>query len=270
VNSAERSNRSNGGPASAGSSRVRIESTTNQRIKAVRRLHRGRERRKTGRTLLEGPKLIEAALDAGVVPLDVYTVDGGAVVDRCSAAGSGVIETSRIVLETIATTVEPQDPVAVIEIPEPRALGVERVVVLVEIADPGNLGTLIRSAAALGWQVALLGGADPWNPKALRAGAGAHFFQTPVRVAELSEVVALGFTTVATIVSGGRPPRDVEADSPIALLIGSEAHGLPADMVTDCDVAMTIPMSGRAESLNAAASGAIAMYALDPGGRKFD
>ena len=241
---------------------MRIESTTNQRVKAVRRLHRGRERRQTGRTLLEGPKLIEAALDAGVVPLEVYTVDRGTIVDRCEAEGSEVIETSRTVLETIATTIEPQDPVAVINVPEPGRLEPDRVVVLVEIADPGNLGTLIRSAAALGWQVALLGGADPWSPKVIRSAAGAHFTQAPVRIADISEVANLGLATVATVVAGGQAPDDIASRSPVALLVGNEAHGLPADMVAACDTAMTIPMTGKTESLNAASSGAIAMYAL--------
>jgi len=241
---------------------MRVESTTNPRIKAVRRLHRGRERRQTGRTLLEGPKLIDAALEAGVVPLEVYTVDGGSLVERCKAAGSEVVEVSRMVLETIATTVEPQDPVAVIDVPKSKPLEGERVVVLVEIADPGNLGTLIRSAAALGWQVALVGGADPWNPKVLRSGAGAHFAQVPVTIDGLSEIAELGFTTMATIISGGRVPGEITSDTPIALLIGSESHGLCSEMVQRCDQAMTIPMSANSESLNAAVAGAIAMYAL--------
>jgi len=243
---------------------MRIESTTNQRIKTVRRLQRSRERHQTGRTLLEGPKLIEAALDAGVVPVEVYTVDRGSTVERCEAAGTEVIETNRMVLETIGTTVEPQDPIAVIEVPEVQPLRAERVVVLVEIADPGNLGTLIRSAAALGWQVALIGGADPWNPKVLRSGAGAHFAQVPVRVPDLSEIAALGFTTVATIIAGGLPPDEIGSGSSLALLIGNEAHGLPAEMVYACDLTMTIPMTGKTESLNAAVSGAIAMYAVAP------
>jgi len=243
---------------------MRIESTTNQRIKAVRRLHRGRERRQTGRTLLEGPKLIEAALEGGVVPIEVYTVDRGPIVDRCEAEGSEVIETSRMVLESIATTVEPQDPVGVIEVPKARPLGAERVVVLVEIANPGNLGTLIRSASALGWQVALLGGADPWSPKVLRSAAGAHFAQPPVRAADLSEISSLGFMTIATVVAGGSTPDEISTDSPPALLVGSESHGLPAEMVKRCDQAMTISMSGRTESLNAAVAGSIGMYALTP------
>jgi len=243
---------------------MRIESTTNPRIKAVRRLHRGRERHQTGRTLLEGPKLIDAALEAGVIPLEVYTVDGGSLVGRCEAAGSEVVDVSRMVLGTIATTVEPQDPVAVVEVPKPEPLEGERVVVLVEIADPGNLGTLIRSAAALGWQVALIGGADPWNPKVLRSGAGAHFAQVPVRVSDLSTIAALGFTTVATIIEGGQPPDEIVSGSPLALLIGNEAHGLPAEMVSACDLTMTIPMTSKTDSLNAAVSGAIAMYTVAP------
>jgi len=241
---------------------MRIESTTNQRIKAVRRLHRGRERNKTGRTLLEGPKLVEAALDAGVVPVQVYTVDRGPIVERCESAGSEVIEVSRVVLETIATTVEPQDPVAVIGIPESQPLSIERVAVLVDIADPGNLGTLIRSAAALGWQVALLGGADPWSPKVLRAGAGAHFSLQPVPVTDLSEITSLGLTTIATVISGGLVPDEISTDTPIALLIGSESHGLAVEMVDRCDLTMTIPMSAGSESLNAAVAGSIAMYSL--------
>ena len=244
---------------------MRIESTTNHRVKTVRRLQRGRERSKTGRTLLEGPKLVEAALNAGAVPVEIYTVDRGQVVDRCEFAGSEVIEVSQIVLEAIATTVQPQDPVAVLEVPEPRPLDFDRVVVLVDIADPGNLGTLIRSAAALGWQVALLGGADPWNPKVVRAAAGAHFTRMPIRIANLSDIAALGHTSVATIVEGGQEPAAVESDAPVALVIGSESHGLAPEMVDRCDLAMTIPMPGMTESLNVAVAGSIAMYALsDP------
>jgi len=241
---------------------MRIESTTNHRVKTVRRLQRGRERSKTGRTLLEGPKLVEAALNAGAVPVEIYTVDRGQVVDRCEFAGSEVVEVSQIVLEAIATTVQPQDPVAVLEVPEPRPLDFDRVVVLVDIADPGNLGTLIRSAAALGWQVALLGGADPWNPKVLRSAAGAHFAQSPVRITDLMEITSLGFVTVATVVSDGRAPEEITSDTPIALLIGSESHGLAPETVERCDMQTTIPMSGKTESMNAAIAGSIAMYAL--------
>jgi len=241
---------------------MRIESTTNQRVKAVRRLHRGRERHRTGRTLLEGPKLVETALDAGVVPVEVYTDAGGELVRRCEAAGAQVIETDRKVLESIATTVEPQDPVAVLEVPEQPGLDSERLVVLVDISDPGNLGTLIRSGAALGWQVALLRRADPWSPKVLRSGAGAHFIAPPVPISNFDEIVDAGYLTVALVVSGGKPPFDIPEGRAVALVVGSESHGLPEHIVSSCDIALSLPMVGAVESMNAAVAGAIAMFAM--------
>lgn len=241
---------------------MRIESISNERIKAVRRLQRRRERRRTGRTLIEGPNLLSVALEAGIVPTDVYTVDGGAEVASCEAAGSTVIEVSPPVLEAISTTVEPQDPVGVVAIPEQRDLLVTRTVVAVEISDPGNVGTLIRSAGALGWQIALIGGADPWSPKVLRASAGVQFSHPAVSVQGLETLIDLGLTPIAAAVSGGAAPEAIEADRPIALLVGNEARGLDDSVVDRCAASVTIPMPGDVESLNAGVAGAIAMYAL--------
>ncbi|MEN8115116.1 MAG: RNA methyltransferase [Actinomycetota bacterium] len=241
---------------------MQIESTTNPQVKAVRRLHRARERRTTGKTLLEGPKLLDAALEAGVVPLTVYTTDRSEVVNRAEAAGAAVFDVARIVLEAMSTTVEPQDPLTVIETPPSGSLEQHRTVVLVDISDPGNMGTLIRTAAALGWHVALLGGADPWSPKVLRSGVGAHFTHPLTEITSLSDVDEAGLTSVATVVAGGVAPEAIATDQPVALLVGSEAHGLPDAVITGCSETVTIPMSGATESLNAAASGAIAMYAL--------
>jgi len=196
------------------------------------------------------------------VPTDVYTVDGGALVDRCEAAGSTAVEVSPSVLEAISTTAEPQDPVGVVVIPEQRDLVITQTVVAVEISDPGNVGTLIRSAGALGWQIALIGGADPWSPKVLRASAGVQLSHPAVTVRALDELVDLGLTPVAATVSGGVSPGAVRTDRPVALLIGNEAHGLPKSIVDGCAVLMTIPTDVGVESLNAGVAGAIAMYAL--------
>ena len=203
-----------------------ISSTANERIKAVRRLRRWRERRKTRRTLVEGPNLVAAALGAGAVPVDVYTVAGGDLVARCEAAGSTIVEVSGPVLEAVSTTVEPQDPVGVIVIPEPARLETRRTVVAVDISDPGNVGTLIRSAGALGWQIALIGGADPWSPKVLRASAGVQLSHPAVTVQGIDSLIDVGLIPIATMVSGGVDPESVEMDRPIALLVGNEAHGL--------------------------------------------
>jgi len=241
-----------------------ISSTANERIKAVRRLRRWRERRKTRRTLVEGPNLVAAALGAGAVPVDVYTVAGGDLVARCEAAGSTIVEVSGPVLEAVSTTVEPQDPVGVIVIPEPARLETRRTVVAVDISDPGNVGTLIRSAGALGWQIALIGGADPWSPKVLRASAGVQLSHPAVTVQGIDSLIDVGLIPIATMVSGGVDPESVEMDRPIALLVGNEAHGLDDAVVEQCSGSVTIQMPGHVESLNAAVAGAIAMYALGP------
>jgi TrmH family RNA methyltransferase len=247
---------------------MRIDSTANERIKAVRRLHRGRERRRTRQTLVEGPNLVTAALEAGIVPVDVYTVDGGAPVARCEAAGSTIVEVSGPVFEAISSTVQPQDPVGVLAIPEPGGLETLRTVVAVEIGDPGNVGALIRSAGALGWQIALIGGADPWSPKVLRASAGVQLSHPAVAIDELEQLVTIGLDPIATIVSGGIDPGSLEVDNPIALLIGNESHGLPTTLVEHCVASLTIPIVPGVESLNAAVAGALAMYALDRGDRQ--
>jgi len=135
----------------------------------------------------------------------------------------------------------------------------------VEIGDPGNVGTLIRSAGALGWQIALIGGADPWSPKVLRASAGVQLSHPAVAIDELERLVTIGLDPIATIVSGGIDPGSLEVDNPIALLVGNETHGLPTTLVEHCVASLTIPIAAGVESLNAAVAGALAMYALDRG-----
>ncbi|MGB5186732.1 MAG: RNA methyltransferase [Acidimicrobiia bacterium] len=241
---------------------MRIDSTANERIKAVRRLHRGRERRRTIQTIIEGPNLVAAALEAGIVPHEIYTVEGGMLAARCEAAGSNVVEISAPVLGVISTTVEPQDPVGVISIPRHRPIGLRRTVVAVEISDPGNLGTLIRSAGALGWQIALIGGADPWSPKVMRASAGVQLTHPAIALESFSQLRGAGLEPIATTVSGGIDPGSLDIAQPIALLIGNESHGLPAGMVEQCAALVTIPLAEGVESLNASVAATIVMYAL--------
>jgi len=113
--------------------------------------------------------------------------------------------------------------------------------------------------------VVTVGGADLWSPKVLRAGMGAHFAGRISRMERPDDLLGGTSTTVATVVSGGSPPGTIPRDGSVTLLVGSEAHGLPRGVVEHCDRAMTIPMSGGFESLNAAIAGSIAMYLLAPG-----
>ncbi len=140
-------------------------------------------------------------------------------------------------------------------------------VVLVEPNDPGNLGTIIRTADAAGADAVVLdGGVDPYNGKAVRASAGS-LFHLPVVEAAAADVLAAtsGFTSLATT-GAGTADLDVLLDDgtlagPSVWIFGNEAHGLPASVVDAADHAVRLPIYGRAESLNLAAAAAVCLYA---------
>ena len=235
-----------------------ITSPQNERIKAVRRLQRAKERRETGKTLLEGPHLLDAALRAGATPEVVFVAED----DTPPGIDTEVVAVSDAVLEAIAPTETPRGPIAVIDVPDPAPLEAKPTVVLWEVSTPGNAGTLIRSAAAFGWNVGRHRGVDLWSPKVLRAGAGAHFVVAISEVGGIQSLRDAGLSPMATVSTGGAAPESVEPAGPLALLVGNETSGLPAEVVDAADHALTIPMFGL-DSLNAAVAGSIAMYALN-------
>jgi RNA methyltransferase, TrmH family len=128
-------------------------------------------------------------------------------------------------------------------------------VALWHVGDPGNVGTLLRSADAFGAGVALSEGcADPTSPKALRASMGA-LFRVP-----LSGFDEPGGTRVALVPRGGTPLPDVRLDGEVVFVLGAEREGLPAEVVATCDLQTSIPQAGDAESLNVAMAGTVALY----------
>ena len=136
-----------------------ITSTHNPRIAAVRKLRRTRERRATGLTTIEGPFLLEEALAGDVEIREVFArPDDGAAADLCATAGLEITAVSPTVLSSLAGSVSPRGPVAVIATPPSAELDRVDTVVLWNISDPGNAGTIIRTAAELGFQVAVTGG----------------------------------------------------------------------------------------------------------------
>lgn len=171
------------------------------------------------------------------------------------------------VLERVADAVTPQGVLAAARLPVASLEAVRpgTVLVLCDLRDPGNVGTLIRTADATGAAGVVLAGpgVDPTNPKALRASAGS-IFHVPVVVAGLDEALwdlrAKGATLLASVARGGQDPCASDLAGPCALLIGNEATGLAEDVVARCDGTLTIPMAGRAESLNAAMAGAMLAY----------
>ena len=202
------------------------------------------------------------ALKAGAVPKTVLFTEDDAATQLLMRDHPDIVmhAVADHVLKAASDTRHPQSPVAAFERPMSSSLSERNTVVLVDIADPGNVGTIIRTAAAFGWDVAVTGHtADAWSPKVLRSGAGAHFSTAIVEIESIeADFAEMPHVLVATVVAGGDP--SVEGSGPIALLIGSEAHGLPHEVVRLADRHLTIPMPGGAESLNAAVAAGLGMW----------
>lgn len=208
--------------------------------------------------MLEGPHLVEEAVTAGEEVVEIYALaEDARSVEWAGQARAELLVVGEEALGRLSSTQNPQSPVAVLMIPMPSLDTSRSVLVAWQISDPGNLGTMIRTAAAFGLDVAVTGGsADPWSPKVLRSATGGHFQTAVVEIENLDGLEAI---KVATVMAGGRSPRSLPAGR-LALLIGSEAHGLPEEALALADLRVTIPMSGRTESLNAAAAAAILAY----------
>jgi TrmH family RNA methyltransferase len=194
----------------------------------------------------------------------------GGLVNTARAAGVAVRLVDDRVLATLAGTVSPQGLVGVADLPLPppeaALAGATLAVVLVEARDPGNVGTVVRTADAAGADAVLLtaGSADPRNPKAVRASAGSLFHLPVVHGAPLADVMQASrdraLRLVATTPHAGMEHTDADLTSPVALVFGNEAHGLPPAVVDACDTAVRVPILGRAESLNLAATVAVLCY----------
>jgi TrmH family RNA methyltransferase len=232
-----------------------MEPVRSHRAKSVveaARLHRARDRRTRGLTLIEGPDVIRDAAAAGVEIVEIFGLD--------PPNGSGIVPVDQRALQRLAGTKSPRGPVAVVRTPTEWLDRERSVLVSVGVSDPGNVGTMIRTAAAFGWGFAYTGGsADPWSPKTIRAGAGGQFQTSISRIGSISELGE--WVTIATVARDGEPSGRMP-EGRVALLIGEEAHGLPESVVGAARHRMTIPTSGPTESLNAAVAAGIAVYLL--------
>jgi TrmH family RNA methyltransferase len=245
-------------------------------VRRLRRLIQKRSLRwSEGVCVLEGADLIAAALD-GDVEFEALYVDGehvdspdvAALVGRAQAKGVRVFALAGGVLEKVADATTPQPLLAAVRFPisQLTAIACEGLIlVLHDVRDPGNAGTIIRSSDAAGVTAVIFTGqsVDPFNPKTLRATAGS-IFHVPVVVSTLEETlqhfVALGARTYATLVRGGEDHRSVDFSTPSVVVIGNEANGLDDAAASACQGAVSIAMAGRNESLNAGAAAALIVF----------
>jgi len=252
-----------------------ITSVSNPRIKYVRSLFQGRARRQDRSFLVEGVRLVGDALRAGASLRMAFHTDemsatpqGADVVRRLQETVADCFSVTPAVMKALSDTVTPQGVLAVAEIPQwpapakPKHIGL----ILDQWRDPGNLGTALRSAEAAGvdWVILTQDTVDPFSPKVVRGGMGAHFRQ-PIFADWTWENIAsvLSGAPLYLADAGAQMPYDqVDWTLPSALIVGGEARG-PSDAARRLGaVEISIPMHGNAESLNAAvASSAILLEA---------
>ncbi|MFJ8830380.1 TrmH family RNA methyltransferase [Micromonospora aurantiaca] len=250
------------------------------RIVAARRLQRRRDRDQAGRFLAEGPQAVREALARTGTVVELFGTPPALdrYADLAAAAARADVPVSEVTddaLAALAETVAPQGLVAVcrhLDVPLEQAVarGPRLVAVLAGIRDPGNAGTVLRTADAAGAGAVVFAGeaVDPYNGKCVRASAGSLFHVDVVRAADpLAAVEALRAAGLEILATTGYGDSDLDdlADSgrlaaPTAWLFGSEAHGLPDELTGAADARVRVPLHGRAESLNLAAAAAVCLY----------
>jgi len=247
-----------------------ITSIHNPKIQLVRGLlGRAKERSEENAFVAEGVRLVEEALAAGwpfryVLAAEALGERGDALVADLISCG---VETELVadnLMQSTSGMVSSQGILAVLEasqLPIPRPLTFA--LILDQIRDPGNLGALLRTAAAAGVQAVFLPPetADPFAPKVVRAGMGAHF-RVPMRTSSWNEIniATAGLTVHLADMEGDLPCWQADFRTPLALVVGGEAEGAGQAAKELATSRVSIPMPGRTESLNAAAAGAILMF----------
>ena len=217
-----------------------ITSGSNPKLQLVRKLERRKVRDELGLFACEGEDLVAAGREAGLEPVELLV------------AGENVLPE---LLAAISAMPHPARTIGVFRRGDLPRGEREACLALWHVADPGNVGTLLRAADAFGAAVALSAGcADPLGGKALRASAGAVF-----------RVPLLGFDEapgrrIALVAHGGRLLTDVDLAGPVSFVLGAEREGLPEEVLAACAETATIPTPGPAESLNVAVAGALALY----------
>ena len=251
------------------------------RLKAARRLNKRAFRQRERAFLAEGPQAVAEAFHCGAQVTDLFvTVPArtrhGDLVAAIAAAGIPVHVVSGEVMDELAQTVTPQGLLAVCGFVDVPLAEVARakpalVALLANVRDPGNAGTVLRTADAAGAHAVVFADAsvDPYNGKCVRASAGSLFHLPVVAGTRLEEAVVTlreaGLRIVAADGRAGRSLDDPEVQArlagPTAWMFGNEAWGLPPELVALADEPVAVPIYGRAESLNLAAAAAVCLYA---------
>lgn len=253
---------------------IEIMSVQNTRVKDWAQLLERRGREKQGKYIIEGYHLIEEALKAGAqVEVVLFLVEKGSPVELVALAGDRVVEWIGVSAAVLAKCSDAQTPQGVVAIVARPQLGMDEllagehdlVVVLDGVQDPGNLGTIIRSADAVGAKAVVLGRGtvDLYNPKTIRSTMGS-MYHLPIVEADLLELLPRarerGVRLVTTSLQAQGSCYDTDLRQPTWLILGNEAKGVSLEVAAQSDVKVIIPMQGKAESLNVAMAATVLLF----------
>lgn len=249
-----------------------ITSSQNSVVKGMRALKEARVRAQQGRMLVEGEKMIREAVSCGLTPFETL-IDAqkrekfASLAAWLAGKGAEVYFAPERLIGAVSDTKTPQGAVAVFSLPVfPEAPG-EKVLALDAVQDPGNVGTIWRTADAAGFSALYLGegSADPYSPKVQRSAMGSAF-RVPVKMGGLAGMLAAlkkeGYQVVAGALDGVDFAARPALGRRLVIVIGNEARGVSPEALALADVKLRLPMRGGAESLNAAVAAGILMYAL--------
>ena len=276
-----------------------ISSKDNKRIKHLRSLlEKGSARKKNRQFIVEGIKLVDEALEygkvceiilseslyeeiilGGLIKNALLADNGKNLIDYVNETNSTTV-VSDAVFKTVSETINPQGVVAVVTMPEYEILNEEflaqtynktgkiKLLILEDTADPGNLGTIMRTAEAAGVTGVIMGRGtvDIFNPKAVRSTMGSIFRLPFIYVEDVRETIRelkkYGISFYAAHLKGKQSYKDVKYSDKAGILIGNEARGLSPETAELADIYIIIPMQGKVESLNAAVAAALMMYEI--------
>jgi RNA methyltransferase, TrmH family len=240
-----------------------INSLTNPLIKHAVQLHNSKYRKERQQYIAEGFRTISTIMQSGGKLITLFTLEELLYdAEQLTQHTKLIIIISPAVLQKISTAKNPSGLLAVFAIPPQQELEhIGAGIVFAQIADPGNMGTLIRTAAAMNKKtVVCIESVDPWSPKVVQASAGAVALVSLFCIS-WKDVISnkKNIKLCALLASGGKNPNTINLHNTL-IVIGNEASGIPEEWITECDEQLTLPMPGNFESLNAAVAGSIALY----------
>ncbi len=248
----------------------RIDSAANAHFKALRKLAQSaRERQKTGRTLLDGMHLLKAYVERFGAPVEIIVSESGSarreIADQLVRPGTKATLLADGLFRELASVEAPSGIICVVDLPPaPAAIGeAADSVVLDGLQDPGNLGSILRSAAAAGFAQIVLSAdcVDAWSPKVLRAAMGAHFKLAIHEGIDLPEFLArYRGLSIVTALEATASLYELKLVSPLAWVFGNEGQGVRASVAAEARSSVRIPMPGEIESLNVAAAAAACLF----------